>query len=329
MSSRLGDDRSATAVAAPRLSVSALPAAKLALTPRLWALLFLLGLLWGGSFFFTQIAIREIAPLPLVAIRVGLAAFALLVFLPLARQSMAPLRERALAFLGLGLVSNAIPFLLLAIGQQTIGGGLAAILNATTPLWTILVATLATRDERLSPNKLAGVALGLGGVAVLVGPEAISGGSGAPLTAVIVILGATLSYACAGVYAKRFRGVPPVVVAAGQLCGSSTVMVPLALVTAGWPSLAALQALSAGAIAAMLALALVSTAFAYILYFELVAGAGATNASLVTFLVPASAILLGILVLGETLAIREIFGFALILVGLVAVDGRWWRGRTA
>jgi len=323
MLTRPGDDRAEPVAVGPQDRV--LPAAPPALTPRLWALLFVLGLLWGGSFFFTQIVIREIAPLPLVAIRVGLAATALLLFLVVAQQSLAPLRERALAFLGLGLLNNAIPFLLLAIGQKTIGGGLASILNATTPLWTILVAALFTQDERLSGNKLAGVALGIAGVAALVGPEAIGRGSDAPFTAFLAILGATLSYACAGVFAKRFRGVPPVVVATGQLLGSSLVMIPLALVSAGGLSLAALQGLSGGVLLAMLALALASTAFAYILYFEVVAGAGATNASLVTFLVPASAILLGILFLGEALDIREIVGFALILLGLAAVDGRWWR----
>ncbi|BDA85611.1 ABC transporter permease [Aureimonas sp. SA4125] len=296
----------------------------LAMNGRLWTLLLLLGLLWGGSFFFTQIVLREIPPLSLVALRVGLAALALLGFLALRRIKLAPLRERAGAFLLLGLLNNAIPFLLLAIGQKAIGAGLASILNATTPLWTILVAGMALSDERLDGRKLAGIVLGILGVAVLVGPEAFGAGHLAPLPAISAVLGATFSYALAAVFARRFRGVPPTVVATGQLCGSSLVMIPLALLL-GESSAAGglgLGAMTPAGIAAMLALALVSTAFAYILYFEIVARAGATNASLVTFLVPAAAILLGILFLGETLTWREVGGFGCILAGLAAVDGR-------
>ena len=294
------------------------------MTGRLWALLFLLGFLWGGSFFFTQIVVRQLPALSLVALRVGLAAIALLLFLSLRRISLAPIRQRAGEFLLLGLLNNAIPFLLLAIGQKAIGAGLASILNATTPLWTILVAALATQDERLSGKKLAGIVLGIIGVAVLVGPEAVGAGHLAPLPAFAAVLGATLSYAFAAVFARRFRGVPPTVVATGQLCGSSLIIIPLALLFgtgAGFGGLG-LGALTPAGIAAMLALALVSTAFAYILYFEIVAKAGATNASLVTFLVPASAILLGMLFLGEALTAREGLGFACILGGLAAVDGR-------
>jgi drug/metabolite transporter (DMT)-like permease len=300
----------------------------LSMNGRLWALLAVLGLLWGGSFFFTQIVVREIPPLTLVALRVGIAALALLAFLALRRIPLGPLRQRAGAFLLLGLLNNAIPFLLLAIGQKTVGAGLASILNATTPLWTILVAALATSDERLSGRKLAGILLGILGVAILVGPEAFGAGHLAPLPALAALLGATFSYALAGVFARRFRGVPPAVVATGQLCGSSLIVIPLALLLGAGPGLGGLGlgAMTPAGIMAMLALALVSTAFAYILYFEVVARAGATNASLVTFLVPASAILLGILFLGETLTAREILGFSAILAGLAAIDGRVARG---
>ncbi|GGD20864.1 DMT family transporter [Aureimonas glaciei] len=295
----------------------------LSMTGRLWALLALLGLLWGGSFFFTQLVVHEIAPLSLVALRVGIAAVALLAFLALRRMPLAPLRQRAGAFLLLGLLNNAIPFLLLAIGQKAMGAGLASILNATTPLWTILVAALATSDERLSGPKLVGIGLGIAGVAVLVGPEAFGAGHLAPLPALAAVLGATFSYALAAVFARRFRGVPPTVVATGQLCGSSLIVIPLALLLGTGPGLGAM---TPAGIMSMLALALVSTAFAYILFFEIVARAGATNASLVTFLVPASAILLGILFLGETLSLREVLGFGAILAGLAAIDGRLARG---
>lgn len=286
---------------------------------RSWALLFVLGGLWGGSFFLTQIVIRELPPLPLVAARLGLAALALLLYLRFRGVSLAPLRQRAGDFLALGLLNNAVPFLLLAVGQTKMGGGLASILNATTPLWTILVAAVATRDETLTGQKLTGVALGIVGVAVLVGPEAFGTGHSVPAYAFAAILGATFCYALAAVLARRFRGVPPAVVATGQLCASSLMMVPLTLVLYG-PSIYA--DLTGGGALALAGLALGATALAFIFYFEVVAAAGATNASLVTFLVPASAILLGVLFHGEALTLEEVAGFALILAGLAAIDGR-------
>jgi drug/metabolite transporter (DMT)-like permease len=293
--------------------------APLTISPRSWLLLVALGVLWGGSFFFTQIVIRELPPLPLVAARLTLAALALLLYLRLRGISMGVLRDRAGDFLVLGLLNNAVPFLLLAVGQTVMGGGLASILNATTPLWTILVAAAATRDEPLTAEKLAGVALGIVGVGVLIGPEAFGTGHSVPVFAFAAVLGATFCYALGGVFSRRFRGVPPAVVATGQLCASSLVMAPLTLVVYG-PSVYA--GLSGGGTAALVALALAATALAFIFYFQVVASAGATNASLVTFLVPASAILLGVVFHGERLTIEEIAGFALILAGLAAIDGR-------
>ncbi|KQT50918.1 hypothetical protein ASG43_06625 [Aureimonas sp. Leaf454] len=306
-----------TAESIPSRAPAASPA--LTINSRAWLLLVILGLLWGGSFFFTQIVIRQLPPLPLVAARLTLAALALLTYLRLRGISLKPLQGRAVDFLILGLLNNAVPFLLLAIGQTVVGGGLASILNATTPLWTILVAAAATRDERLTGQKLAGVALGIVGVVVLIGPGALGAAQSVPLFAFAALIGATFFYALGGVFARRFRGVPPAVIATGQLCASSLIMAPLTLVLYG-PSVYA--GLSLGGTAALAALALAATALAFIFYFEVVASAGATNASLVTFLVPASAILLGVVFLGERLTIEEIAGFALILAGLAAIDGR-------
>lgn len=303
------------------LPATSLPPAGAApsMSRRSWALLFVLGGLWGGSFFLTQIVIHELAPLPLVAARLSLAAAALLLYLRLAGISFAPLRERAGDFVILGLLNNAVPFLLLAIGQTRMGGGLASILNATTPLWTILVAAVATSDERLTGQKLVGVALGIVGVAVLVGPQAFGAGHSVPAFAFAAILGATFCYALAGVFSRRFKGVPPAVVATGQLCTSSLMLLPLVL---GLYGPAVYAGLSGGGAVALVALALGATALAFIFYFQVVAAAGATNASLVTFLVPASAILLGVIFHGEALTVEEIGGFALILAGLAAIDGR-------
>ena len=222
------------------------------------------------------------------------------------------------AFLVMGLLNNVVPFSLIFWGQTAIPSGLASILNATTPLWTALLAHALVPGERLTVSKLAGVAVGLAGVAVLIGPQALSGLEGATL-AMLAIVGAALSYALSAIYARRFRSTPPLVTAAGQLTASTLMMIPLALaVDQPWT----LAMPSPGVMGAVLGLALVSTAFAYLLYFRILAGAGATNAALVTFLVPVSAILLGALFLDERLAPRAFAGMALILAGLVAIDGR-------
>jgi drug/metabolite transporter (DMT)-like permease len=195
------------------------------------------------------------------------------------------------------------------------------VLNATTPFWTLLLANAFTSDEKLSWNKLAGIALGIAGTAALIGPG-LAAGLGGPVWAKFALIGASLSYAVALMVARRFRGVPPPVVATGQLTASTVIMVPVALLAVG-P--AGLFAASPHVWAAVVALAVLSTAFAYILYFSLVASAGATNASLVTLIVPASAILLGTTFLGEHLDLPELAGLALIALGLLTIDGRLFR----
>ncbi|MCW4116662.1 EamA family transporter [Aurantimonas sp. MSK8Z-1] len=308
---------------APGVSVDAAPTAAAALTPRLWGVLMLLGLLWGGSFFFNRVALAELAPLPLVACRIGLAALLLVGWLSLRGVSLRPIAERAPAFVLLGLLNNALPFTLIGIGQTEVGSGLASVINATTPLWTILVATAFTSDDRITPNRLIGILFGIAGVAVLIGPNAVGLGVTVPIWAMGCILGATLSYAFAGVFARRLRGIAAPVVAAGQLCGGCVVLGPATL--ALYAPATGLALPSAPVVAAVCGLAVLSTCLAYILYFLLIARAGATNASLVTFIIPASAILLGVLFLDESLTLPEIAGLGLILLGLLAVDGRLLR----
>ena len=288
-----------------------------------WAILLLLSVLWGGSFLFIEIAIRTVPPLSFVLIRVALAAAALWLFL-LARRQRLPLPSGALlAFVVLALLNNVLPFILFAWAQQSITAGLGSILNAMTPIWGVIVAHLFTRDERMTPAKVAGVLLGFGGVAVLIGADLL-GEIGDQLWAQIACLIATLCYALAGVWGRRFRtmGIAPSAVATGQLTAAALIMLPLVLLFEP-PWLTA--APTAGAWAAMLALALVCTSLAYILYFQLLASAGATNSLLVTFLIPLSAILLGALFLGEVLEPRHFGGMALIGAGLAAIDGRLLR----
>ncbi|TIU30069.1 MAG: DMT family transporter, partial [Mesorhizobium sp.] len=221
-------------------------------------------------------------------------------------------------FFLLAFTNNIVPFSLIFAGQTELGAGVASVLNATTPFWTLILANALTTDEKLSWNKLAGIALGVAGTAVMIGPGLVAG-LGGPVWAKFALIGASLSYAVALMIARRFKGVPSPVIATGQLTASTIIMVPVVL-TAYGP--AGLFSASPPVWTAVVALALLSTAFAYILYFNLVASAGATNASLVTLVVPVSAVLLGFLFLGERLQLFEMGGMALIALGLLTIDGR-------
>lgn len=286
-----------------------------------WGLLALLGLIWGGSFFFARIAVAEVPPLTLVFLRLSIAAVALHIYIG-GRFGIYPLlKSRWREFLILGILNNALPHALIFFGQTRIGAGLASILNATTPIWTVLIANYLTSDEKLSSAKIIGCLTGLLGTVVLIGPS-ITTGSDMPLWALLLPVIAAVSYGFAATYGKRFKGVAPPAIAAGQMTASSLVALPLSLVMDHpW----ALAMPSLNSIAAILAIALLSTAFGYILYFRIMAAAGATNTSLVTLLVPPSAILLGFLFLGEQLEMTEIAGMALIGAGLVILDGRIYR----
>lgn len=303
----------------PAPASPAAPASQMSL--RIWVMLFALGLLWGGSFFFSAIAVTEIPPLVLVLFRVVLAAAALHLYLAIRGPSFRLALPLAGSFLVLGLINNVIPFSLMFLGQTEIGAGLAAVLNATTPFWTVILANSLTQDEKFTKAKLAGILLGIFGTAVMIGPGLLTG-LGGPAWAKLCLIGTALSYAFSALFARRFRALPPAIVATGQLTASSLIMIPVILLLFG-P--AALLVGSAPVWAAVLALAVISTAFAYILYFTIIASAGATNASLVTLLVPMSAILLGAIFLGERLEAFELAGMGLILVGLLVIDGRIFR----
>ncbi len=291
---------------------------------REWALLLVLSVLWGGSFFFTGVAVRALPSITLVWLRVAVAALALLLALRILGQPMPGDRRRWLAFFAMGLLNNVLPFVLIVWGQHRIASGLAAILNATTPLFTVLVAHALTTDERLTVLKAAGVGTGFVGAAVMVGADVL-GGLGTDVAAQLACLGAALSYAFAGLYGRRFRrmATPPLVTATGQVCASTLMLLPVMLLVDRPWTLAAPEAAIWGAV---LAGGLLSTALAYWLYFRLLARAGATNLLLVTFLIPVSAILLGVLVLGEVLQVRHLVGMALIGAGLAFIDGRLPRG---
>ncbi|CBS87682.1 Putative permease of the drug/metabolite transporter superfamily [Azospirillum lipoferum 4B] len=285
-----------------------------------WSLLAFLSILWGGSFFFVGIAVRELPPLTIVAMRVALAALALGALLRLLGSPMPSDRQTWAAFFGMGTLNNLIPFCLIVWGQTQIASGLASVLNATTPLFGVVVAHVLTQDERMTGNRLAGVLIGFAGVAAMIGPAAL-GGLGDRLLPQVAVLGAALSYAFAGIFGRRFKGmgISPMVTATGQVAASALMLVPVALlVDRPW----SLPLPTPAAWSAVAGLALLSTALAYVIFFRVLASAGATNLMLVTFLIPVSAILLGSLFLNERLAVRHGIGMALIAAGLAAIDGR-------
>lgn len=291
-----------------------------------WILLIALSLLWGGSYFFSKIAVGALPPLTVVGGRVLIAATILLAVCRIAGIPL-PL-DRWRDFLGMGALNNVLPFALIFWAQTEIASGLASILNAMTPLFTALLAHGLTRDEKLTPARTAGIALGILGVALLVGIEALDG-IGSAILPELACLAAAVSYAFAGIFARRrLQGIPPLSAAAGQLTASSLMALPLvALIDQPW----LLPAPDTRIVGAMLGLALLSTALGYAIYFRVLARAGATNILLVTLLIPPSAILLGTTLLDERLSLHHLAGFTLIALGLAAIDGRpigWLKKKT-
>jgi drug/metabolite transporter (DMT)-like permease len=286
-----------------------------------WLLLLALALIWGGSFFFNKVLLGAFEPFTIVLGRVGLAALALLAVLR-ATGARLPRTLRAWrAFAAMSLLNNLLPFALILNGQKEIASGLAAILNATTPLFTALIAHFTASGERLTAHRLAGVVIGFAGVVAMMGPGLVAAGLGGNVAAQLSVLAAAVCYAVSGLYGRRLGrlGIAPQTAAAGQLTVSAIAILPVALAV-DRPWTLPLPGLEIWA--ALLGLALVSTALAYVIFFRLLAGAGAVNTALVTLLVPATALLLGTLVLGEAFSLGEALGMAVILAGLVVTDGR-------
>ncbi|MBT9384573.1 DMT family transporter [Pseudooceanicola sp. CBS1P-1] len=288
-----------------------------------WALLVLLSVLWGGSFFFSKVALADWPPFTVVLVRVALAALALGLYLRARGRRLPTAAPVWRAFFVMGLLNNILPFSLLFWGQTQIASGLASILNATTPVFAILVTKALAPETEITANRLAGVALGLAGVAVLMGGDALSS-TGFAVLPMLACLGATLSYGAAGFYGQRFQamGIAPATGAFGQLAASSLLMIPVVCLSdRPWT----LPLPGPASLAALVALALLSTALAYVIYFRSLSVIGQLNTSMVTLMIPGSAILLGSLVLGERLSANHYAGLALIALGLLAIDGRLWR----
>ena len=280
-----------------------------------WSRLAILSLLWGGSFLFVAVALQGLPTLSVVWGRVGLGAGFLALALWLSGTAFPRGFPAWRALAVMGLLNNAIPFTLFVLAQGRISGGMASILNATTPLWGVLLAHLLT-EEKITVAKAAGLACGFAGVVVMMGGAAMG-----DLWASLACLGAAFSYGLAGIWGRRFRslGVPPLATAFGQVASAAVMLLPIwLLVDQPW----SLPVPGLWVIGAVLAIATLSTALAYLIYFRLLASAGATNLMLVTFLVPVSACLLGAIFLGDAILARQLAGFGLIAVGLAALDGR-------
>jgi drug/metabolite transporter (DMT)-like permease len=300
-----------------------------------WGRLLTLSLLWGGTYMLGAIALKGwpagegngVTPLVLVWLRVTIAAVTLFLISKAFGVKMPRDRKVWVAFFGMGLLNNVIPFSLIFWRQSqmpaSVAAGLASILNATTPLFTLLVAHTFTKDERITAPKIVGVVLGLFGVAVMIGLDILSG-LGAGALGQIACLTAALVYAFSSLYGRRFKAmaVTPMQTALGQLTASSAIMLVIVSVfNQPW------NMFLPGAIpfASIMAMGVFSTALAYILFFQILSSAGATNLMLVTFLIPVSAIALGIIVLGEVLKVQHLVGVVFIGLGLAAIDGRLWR----
>ena len=290
------------------------------MAPADWLWIALLSVIWGGSFIFIELARTGCRTFTIVGIRLCIGAVLLVVWLIASGRFPIVTRERIVALALMGLFNNAVPFSLLTWSQTELSAGLASIFNAMTPLFTILVAHLWTSDDRITPSRLFALIAGFAGVVVLMGGESLSE-LGSNLSAQLAALSSGIFYAIAGVYGRRVSrlGISADAAAAGQCIAAFVLVVPLALFFDRPWTQAAPSAIAWGGI---LALAVLSTTLAYLIFFKVLARSGATNAALVTFLVPISAILMATTFLGERMTMTQLAGMALIFAGLAVADGR-------
>jgi drug/metabolite transporter (DMT)-like permease len=274
----------------------------------------LLGLaaIWGSSFMFIELALRDLAPSTLILLRMSSGALALGIYIALRGRSFGVLRPYLLPLALLGLVNTAIPFFLIAWGQQYIDSGLASIFNASAPLFTALFALGYDRSQRTTGLRLAGILVGFAGVVLLVGFE-LTGGDRA-VAGGLAVVAASACYGIGGLYAgRRFNGLPPSLVAFGALCWSTLFVLPAGVAQASSPGWEALLS--------VLYLGVLATGAAYLLYFGLIAGAGAARAVLVTYLVPSLALIYGAAFLDEEITAVAVMGLLLVLAGVALGTG--------
>ena len=285
---------------------------------RSWSLILILGFLWGSSFLFVELLLEALTPFSIVYLRVLIASLIFLVLLIIIRPRFQLTKGVILSLFVMAILNNILPFLLIAIGQQSTTGSLASILNANTSLLTILMASILIPSEKLSINRLVGVVVGVLGVTIAVGVESLfdfyDGRSGKYL-----ILAATVSYAFAGIWGRiKLSQVPPIISASGMLIMSTVVMTPFAFFYRSEE----IMGLSLNIFVLATAFALLCSVAAYFIYFKILEGTGAGNLLLCTIIIPPSAIILNAIFLGEAISYSELFGLLLIVFGLLILDGR-------
>jgi drug/metabolite transporter (DMT)-like permease len=291
------------------------------MTNKDWLRIVALGFLWGSSFLYAEILLRYLNPLMIVFLRVGLAGLTLLVICLMKRHRI-KLTGNDLVNIGvMGALNNVIPFSLIVWGQQTTTGGLASIINASTAFFSILLAALFIPQERLTWNRIAGVLIGVVGVAVAVGPANMLQVSENDIGKYLILL-ATISYAFAGVWAKlRMQNLPSLISATGMLVASALLMLPLLFVTDTFQ----VSSIDVYVFFLSFQFAVICSVFAYLLYFKILETTGAGNLLICTIIVPPSAILLEVLVLDEVIGMSELAGLLIVTVGMVVLDGRLLR----
>ena len=292
-----------------------------------WLLLTFLSLLWGGSYFFVEIALTALPIFTIVFLRVFTGAALLLLFISITERKFPKDKKVWFTLLVMGILNNVIPFTMIVSGQQYISSGFASILIAATPFFTVTSAHFLTKDEKINAGKITGVFFGVLGVSVLIGFDSLTWGSN-ELLGIIFILTASLSYSIAGIWGKRFKSmnIDPVITSTGQLICSSFILLPVMLITDRPWNLPLPPVEVWGAI---IGIALFSTSVAYIVYFKVLSNSGATNVLLVTFLIPIVAVVLGVFLLSEDFKMQYLYGMFIIGIGLLAIDGRFLRKRRA
>jgi len=288
------------------------------MSPRTWLLMMLLGLIWGGTFFLSEILLLEMTPFQIVFHRVSIAAIIMVIYITWRGKRLPRDKRSWFALAIMGLLNNAIPFSAIVFGQQYITGGLAAIFNSTTAFFGVMLAGLFFKDERLTFRRLIGVIMGIIGVAIIIGMDVLSHLSLTSIGQLLIIVSA-ISYAFAGIWGRlQVKNLGVEVTATGMLISSSVWMLILATMVEGFP----LEALSLRSTAAILTFSVVCTAIAYLLYFAILSAAGAANLTLVTIIIPPFALMLDAFALGEWVTGQQLLGFAIIASGLLVISGK-------
>ena len=288
------------------------------MSPSTWLLMMLLGLIWGGTFFLSEILLLEMTPFQIVFHRVSIAAIIMVIYITWRGKRLPRDKRSWFALAIMGLLNNAIPFSAIVFGQQYITGGLAAILNSTTAFFGVMLAGLFFKDERLTFRRLIGVMMGILGVAIIIGVDVLSHLSLTSIGQLFIIV-SSISYAFAGIWGRlQVKNLGVEVTATGMLISSSVWMLILATMVEGFP----LEALSLRSTAAILTFSVVCTAIAYLLYFAILSAAGAANLTLVTIIIPPFALMLDAFALGEWVTGQQLLGFAIIASGLLVISGK-------